>query len=78
MINFNYQSIKKFVFEKDIIFFLLNFLFFYFIFWHALSYGRTFDDTALAQQFNKAPSDAKFWATFFCRVPFLPHLFYNS
>ena len=64
MINFNYQSIKKFVFEKNIIFFILNFLFFIFFF-GMLSYGRTFDDTALAQQFNKAPSDAKFWATFF-------------
>ena len=59
MIKFNFQSIKKFLYEKDIIFFLLNFLFFYFIFWHALSYGRTFDDGALAEQFNNAPGDGK-------------------
>ena len=28
MIKFNFQIIKKFIYEKDIIFFLLNFLFF--------------------------------------------------
>ena len=65
MIKFNLQSIQKFLFEKDIIFFLFNFLFFYFIFWHALSYGRTFDDNALAEQFNNAPGDGKLLATFF-------------
>ena len=65
MIKFNLQSIQKFLFEKDIIFFIFNFLFFYFIFWHALSYGRTFDDSALAEQFNNAPGDGKLLATFF-------------
>ena len=65
MIKFNLQSLKKFTYEKDVVFFLLNFLFFYFIFWHALSYGRTFDDNALAEEFNNAPGDGKLLATFF-------------
>ena len=65
MIKFNFQIIKKFLYEKDIIFFLLNFIFFYFVFWHALSYGRTYDDGALAEQFNNAPGDGKLLATFF-------------
>ena len=65
MRKFNFQIIKNFFYEKDIIFFLLNFLFFYFIFWNALSYGRTFDDGALAEQFNNAPADGKLLATFF-------------
>ena len=65
MRKFNFQTIKKFFYEKDIIFFLLNFIFFYFIFWHALSYGRTYDDGALAEQFNNAPGDGKLLATFF-------------
>ena len=65
MIKYNFQTIRKFFFENDIIFFLLNFLFFYFVFWHALSYGRTFDDAALAEQFNNAPGDGKLLATFF-------------
>ena len=64
MIKFNSQTIKKNFYEKDIIFFLLNFLFFYFVFSHALEYGRTFDDNALAEQFNNAPSDGKLIATF--------------
>lgn len=65
MIKFNSQIIKKNFYEKDIVFFLLNFLFFYFVFSHALDYGRTFDDNALAEQFNDAPSDGKLLATFF-------------
>ena len=65
MIKFDPQTIKKNFYEKDIVFFLLNFLFFYFVFSHALEYGRTFDDTALANQFNNAPSDGKLLATFF-------------
>ena len=65
MIKFNFQIIKKFIYEKDIIFFLSNFLFFYLIFWHALGYGRTFDDGALAEQFSNAPGDGKLLATFF-------------
>ena len=65
MLKFNFQTVKKFFYEKDIIFFLLNFLFFYFIFWHALDYGRTFDDGALAKEFNNAPGDGKLLATFF-------------
>ena len=65
MIKFDSQTIKNVFYKKDIIFFLLNFLFFYFVFSHALEYGRTFDDTALANQFNKAPSDGKLLATFF-------------
>ena len=64
MIKFNSQIIKKNFYEKDIVFFLLNFLFFYFVFSHALDYGRTFDDNALAEQFNDAPSDGKLLATF--------------
>ena len=65
MLKFNFQTIKKFFYEKDFIFFLLNFLFFYLIFWHALDYGRTFDDGALDQEFNNAPGDGKLLATFF-------------
>ena len=65
MIKYNFQTIRKFFFEKDIIFFLFNFFFFYLVFWHALSYGRTFDDAALAEQFNNAPGDGKLLATFF-------------
>ena len=76
MINFNFQMIKKFIYEKDIVFFILNFLFFYFIFWGALSYERTYDDSALARQFSNAPGDGKLLATlFYAEFHFYPIYF---